>query len=267
MQESQPRFTGLGKYVDWKRKVFCVYTYLGVDGKPYYVGIGSLRRAYVKHSNVETPSDKDRILVVPATSKQEAVQMELLLISHWGRKSEGGLLLNKTKGGAGLRAPTQEVRRKIAERAKEQVRTPEWSASLIVSNQWRACRDLWIAPNGTVEYTYPREIIRRNPESRLTLRALQRVRNGVHDNHKGWRCVPSISQAPRKVKGQLRVWFHPEHGEVIASNIDLASRYGLNRPHLASMVNGKRKSHKGWVFRTVHLPSIPLLQQPELQCA
>jgi hypothetical protein len=257
----------VGRYFDWKKKVFCAYAYLDVEGRPYYVGVGSWRRPYVKHSNVQKPTDKSRILVVPTISKEEAVAMELLLIRHWARTEEGGVLLNRTKGGAGLREPSEEVRRKISERKKSEPRTPEWSARLVDSNEWRTRKDLWIAPDGTTQHTYPREIIRRHPESGLNLRSLQRVRSGLHENHKGWRCARTLVLVPRKIKGQLRVWFHPDHGEVVASTSDLSVRYVLSSGHLSSVANGARKSHKGWVFRGVFSPLIPSAQQPERPCA
>jgi len=74
----------MGNYIDWKKKSYCVYLYLDEEGRPYYVGMGSLRRPYVKKRWAPRPADKEKILVAPAESREAAVRMELLLIRQLG---------------------------------------------------------------------------------------------------------------------------------------------------------------------------------------
>lgn len=42
------------------------------------------------------------------------------------------------------------------------------------------------------------------------------------------------------------IFQHPEHGERICTQYELRTECGLNKSHLSNLVQGKRKSHKGW---------------------
>jgi len=241
-------------YFDAKRHIYCVYVYLDDDGKPYYVGMGTVRRAYVSHRNVDRPADKSRILVSAMSSKEEAMAMEILLIRTWGRRSEGGRLLNRTRGGAGLREPSEESRKVISEKMQGRQRTEAWTANQIAANAWRTKPTSWITPEGKVVHSYPRQIVRDYPDQSLDCRALGRVRRGDFESHKGWRCLESLVLEVRDVKGQQRIWFHPEYGEVVASNKELAERFDLCPHKLSLLAHGRRKTHGGWSFRGVQDP-------------
>jgi hypothetical protein len=79
--------------------IFYTYMWLREDGTPYYVGKGCRQRAFVKHDKVSAPP-KERILLEPHTSEQEALDAEIFLISYYGRKdNETGILRNLTDGG------------------------------------------------------------------------------------------------------------------------------------------------------------------------
>jgi hypothetical protein len=77
------------------------YLYLRIDGTPYYVGKGTGYRAYTKHLFVQVPA-KDRIVIYPAASEDDAYETEIALIWYYGRKDLGtGCLHNLTDGGEG----------------------------------------------------------------------------------------------------------------------------------------------------------------------
>lgn len=82
-----------------KRKRHYTYIYFDEQMVPYYVGKGIGRRAYKRHANVAVPQDRSRILVQHCASKDEAFEMEKLLIGMYGCKYDGsGCLENKNPG-------------------------------------------------------------------------------------------------------------------------------------------------------------------------
>lgn len=93
----------------------CVYTYVrnkeSADGTiekvPYYVGKGTIRRAYDwrRHNNVKCPPDSSNIhIVAQGMTDTDAMQLEVLLIHLYGRRDHHknpGPLHNRTCGGDG----------------------------------------------------------------------------------------------------------------------------------------------------------------------
>ena len=72
---------------------FYTYCYLSLDGKPYYIGKGSGKRAWSRHS-CEVPT-KDRIIILKQNlTEEEAYKHEIYMIAVLG-----DILINKAKGG------------------------------------------------------------------------------------------------------------------------------------------------------------------------
>ena len=99
--------------------MFYTYAYLRTDDTPYYIGKGTRYRAWIRNpeDRVKAPKDKSRILILKKFEKEEdAFKHEIYMIAIYGRKSEGGILINLCAGGEGASAPkSEEHRRKIAE--------------------------------------------------------------------------------------------------------------------------------------------------------
>ena len=99
--------------------MFYVYSYLRENGTPYYIGKGSGNRAYRKRrKGVKPPADTNRIKILYEYEvESEAFQKEIELIAQYGLKVNGGLLLNQTPGGEGVRRKLRpeeiEARRKF----------------------------------------------------------------------------------------------------------------------------------------------------------
>ena len=96
---------------------YYVYVYLRDDNTPYYVGKGKNNRAYSKKHRVEVP-DKSKIIILNENmSEREALDMEVELISKYGRIDiNSGCLENKTNGGDGISGwvPTEENKKNIS---------------------------------------------------------------------------------------------------------------------------------------------------------
>jgi hypothetical protein len=81
--------------------MYYTYLWLREDGTPYYVGKGTRNRAYTnwKHG-VHRPAQRERIVIIPAESEEEALATEVALVWYYGRKDLGlGCLRNLTDGG------------------------------------------------------------------------------------------------------------------------------------------------------------------------
>jgi hypothetical protein len=84
-------------------KKFYVYAYLRKSRyTPYYIGKGCGRRCYDKKGKkCNPPKDKSRIIIIKDNLlEEEAFDLEKRLISFWGRKCDGGILLNISPGGS-----------------------------------------------------------------------------------------------------------------------------------------------------------------------
>ena len=83
--------------------IFYTYAYLRKDRyTPYYIGKGCGRRCYDgRGKNCVPPKDRSRIVIVKDNlTEEEAFILEEKLISFWGRKCDGGILLNISLGGS-----------------------------------------------------------------------------------------------------------------------------------------------------------------------
>lgn len=100
-----------------RAEMYYVYLYLREDRTPYYVGKGIGRRCYKPHirggANICPP--KDRIVIVKEfENEEESYEYEKWLISFYGRKGDGGILINLRDGGVNGNI----ISRDLAEREK-----------------------------------------------------------------------------------------------------------------------------------------------------
>jgi len=84
-------------------KRYYTYAYLRKDRTPYYIGKGTGKRAYKKHTNVSRPKERSRIIFLKKNlTEEEAFKHEIYMIAVFGRKDLGtGILHNRTNGGEG----------------------------------------------------------------------------------------------------------------------------------------------------------------------
>lgn len=102
-----------------------VYAYLRKNKTPYYIGKGSGKRCYVKHyrSNGGFPApSRDKILILKKFDDEEkCFKFEEYMIFHYGRKIDGGILINECLGGLGKKTilTEEERNKKIKESRKK----------------------------------------------------------------------------------------------------------------------------------------------------
>jgi hypothetical protein len=86
-----------------RAEMYYVYLWVRENRTPYYVGKGKEYRAYIKHiwgKRWISPPPKDRIIIVKYfDNEEESYLFEEWLISVYKRKSEGGILINRSVGG------------------------------------------------------------------------------------------------------------------------------------------------------------------------
>ena len=82
--------------------IFYTYAYLREDGTPYYIGKGQKNRINATH-RFTLPPEERRIYLKQNLTEEEAHNHERYLISVYGRKLDGGILINiKEDGGEGF---------------------------------------------------------------------------------------------------------------------------------------------------------------------
>lgn len=86
----------------------CLYRHIKPNGEIFYIGIGSFKRAYSKDYrnkhwiHVVNKYGYEVQVLKTGLTWNEAVELEILLISHYGRRDLGiGTLVNLTDGGEG----------------------------------------------------------------------------------------------------------------------------------------------------------------------
>jgi len=108
--------------------IYYVYAYLRNKnsktanvGTPYYIGLGSKKRAWQKHKNVTVPDDNNIVILFSGLDWYQAHDLEVRMIRWYGRKDlSTGILINRTNGGEGTRgySHTQLTKDKISKAHK-----------------------------------------------------------------------------------------------------------------------------------------------------
>jgi len=95
--------------------IYYVYQYIRKNQTPYYIGKGSKRRAWATHRRKNgcdlRPRNPQRIQIIQENlTENEAWELEIHLIAHYGRIIDGGILVNTTFGGNGGATVSSESR-------------------------------------------------------------------------------------------------------------------------------------------------------------
>lgn len=114
-----------------RMNTYYVYQYLrakdsdiAMAGTPYYIGKGKGKRAWRKGQSerIQPPSDPNNVVIVAENlTESQAFDLEMLLISKWGRiDKETGILRNRADGGPGAPGAirTEEHKQKVGKANK-----------------------------------------------------------------------------------------------------------------------------------------------------
>jgi len=124
-----------------RAEMFYVYLWLREDRTPYYVGKGKGYRAYQKHI-IGFPPPKDRVMIVKEfKDEDESYLFEEWLIQVYGRKCEGGILLNTSVGGRKRNSRYRETEGEFKERRKDIVKKYQQS------EKGRETYNRWVTEN------------------------------------------------------------------------------------------------------------------------
>ena len=181
---------------------FYVYGHYKPDGTIFYIGKGYGNRAW-KTSNrnnfwqntVNKHGTYQVVLLHEHLSEDEAFLKEKEEIAFWGRRSEGGFLINLTDGGEGtsgyVYTAEQLANLKAAMLKRYQdpaVRAKQKAAAQKLTREFSV-----ISPDGTL-YLTQRNLTDFCKVHGLNRRNMYSVLNGKHNHHKGWKkYIPPIN--------------------------------------------------------------------------
>ena len=184
-------------------KTYYIYAYIRIDNTPYYIGMGSGKRAYKKgKGEIGKPSFDQIVIMENNLTKTGALALERFYIRWYGRiDNNTGILRNRTYGGdapSGVK-PSPETCAKISLKAKGRVfskihrqrlsqnncnNDPEVRKKKAIANAnlKYICTD----PNG-IEYRINNlsEFCR---EHNLLRASMREIYTGRYSQHKGWKC-------------------------------------------------------------------------------
>lgn len=224
---------------------FYVYMFLrskdSVNGKkysPYYVGKGSGNRAFsLGGRRVKPPKDQSCIVFVQeGLTEQAAFDLERYCIALYGRKDLGtGILNNFTDGGEGVSGlmHSQESKNKMSRAQTGKVISQETRDKLSrvsMGNQH------FLGKSHTQEARTKISLANIGNQHFLGKTHTQKSRN-------------KIAQARLKYLYELT----DSNGDIyVTDNLtDFTKQHDLSQGNLVNVINGKRKSHKGWTGRIV----------------
>jgi len=113
------------------KKDILIYRHIRLDtNEVFYVGIGNEKRPFAKHrrskfwNNIINKTEYEIQILKKDLTWDEAVELEMILISYYGRKDNNtGILCNMTNGGEGSygRKQTQNCKDKISKANKGKI--------------------------------------------------------------------------------------------------------------------------------------------------
>ena len=222
---------------------YYTYAYLREDGTPYYVGKGKGGRLFAKHkrrkNNIIPLPPKNRIVILKKfKNENEAFKHEKYIIYVLGRKNIGtGILINLTDGGEGVSGYkfSEESKRKqsISHTGKKRgTPTEETKEKIRKSNLGKTPWNKGLKFPNSID---------------------KNTRKKMRESHLGKkRSKETIEKVIKsRCKKNYKI-ISPENVEYYTNNVrEFCRQNNLNGSNMYNVLNGKQKTHKGWVISLV----------------
>jgi len=241
---------------------FYVYGHYKPDGNIFYIGKGHGNRAWKQdgrnnfwQNTVQKHGGYHVVLLHEHLSEDEAFLKEKEEIEFWGRRKDGGFLINLTDGGEGMSGYvyTAEQVAKLKAAMLKRYQDPAARAQTKAANQTRTIEFSVISPDGT-PYLNQRNLQEFSKVHGLDRAAMCNVLKGTQPHHKGWRmytdgmpCVPYNYKLHRTNTKEFSV-ISPDG--TLYLNIrglrEFCRTHGLTISVMCKVLKGERTHHKGW---------------------
>lgn len=220
------------------------------DGVVFYVGKGRGRRAWSSSGrnnwwkNVAAKHGFGVKIAKAEMPEPCALSFERCLIAAIGRDN----LTNLVDGGGGITGwkHSDEAKAKIGRHWKGREFTPKMREALAEYNKNRIISDAHRA-----NISAAKKGKKTGPKSAETRAKISAAHMGMKHSEETRRKMSASSPRLRGVNSNshdktVREFFHPEHGTVVCTQLELRERFGLSSSCLSAVIHGKQKSVKGW---------------------
>jgi hypothetical protein len=215
---------------------YCLYRHLKPCGEVFYIGIGKdLRRPYSKNRTAHWKRTVAKYgyevqILKKNLSKEDAAELEIILIAYYGRMDLGlGRLVNMTDGGDGTLNKSPETRKKISDGQKGEL-NHRWGLIGVLNPQYKIPRK--------------QEDIEKMRGARPHLRGENSPNFGIKRSSETRKRISENANKPCNCDHYLsKEVIHIYTGIVHCSSAEAADTYGFKRSTLKSMLNG---SNPNW---------------------
>lgn len=233
-----------------------VYVYLRSDKTYYYVGKGVGRRAWVSHKRKNgtqlRPNHNDLIQIIAHDlNEHEAYLLESKLISYYGFKHNGGILVNLKHGGLGGRTSPElrDIQKQIHNSPETknkhiQATRASWQNTEIRNKRLASINntDTTLSKSNKVKKSWEDEAVR-------ATRIASILQTTATDEYKLMRSLRVGMKANRADRTIYE--FERDDGIIEkCTRIELCEKYDLSKKGIGKVVNGARV-YKGWKLKNV----------------
>jgi hypothetical protein len=261
---------------------FYIYAHYKPDGNIFYIGKGRNKRAWNTygrnmfwHNTINKHGGYEVVLLYENLSEEDALRLEKEEITFWGRRKDGGFLINLTDGGEGTsgRKFTQEQLNRHKTACRVRAQTDAWKNKHIAAMKKMQQNETYRVNN---------RIAMQKLAQDETWKANQKIAGQKRAQNETWKAnvkagrqkwlADEVRQAEwkakqkaamqkytkdRKYKKRKKSTYVPEKKECILVSPDgtvhhiygikeFCRMHGLNTGCINFVRNGKYKHHKGW---------------------